>query len=457
MKSFLAPTLAALMLSSPALAQTGAAKRYEPNWNSIDGRPTPPWFQKAKFGIFIHWGLYSVPSWGKKGTYAEWYWNTMHDRNGATWKFHERVYGKDFPYQQFAPRFRAELFNPDQWADLFARSGAKYVVLTSKHHEGFCLWPNKEASATWGIPWNSVETGPKRDLLGDLGQAVRAKGLKMGFYYSLYEWYNPLYLHNFPKFVSEHFFPQFKDVCSKYKPSIIFADGEWEHSSAEWRTPELLAWLFNDSGCGDDLVINDRWGKETRSVHGGYFTTEYGEVEKGKSLAAGRAWEESRGMGASYGYNRNEDIEDYRTTEALLRLLAETVGKGGNLLIDIGPTADGRIPVIMQERLLGMGEWLKAHGEAIYETTASPLPAPSWGSLTRKGNTLYAIVFDWPKPGAPLRLPLATPLKSARLLHGGAVTFESTAAGVALRLPPAPPDRPAPVVVLECEGAPRAK
>ena len=122
------------------------------------------------------------------------------------------------PYQNFAPQFRAELFDPDHWADVFARSGAKYVALTSKHHEGFALWPSKEASATWGRPWNAVETGPKRDMLGDLTEAVRRKGLKMGFYYSLYEWYNPLWLSDKPRYIREHMFPQFKDLVTRYKP-----------------------------------------------------------------------------------------------------------------------------------------------------------------------------------------------------------------------------------------------
>ena len=145
-----------------------------------------------------------------------------------------------------------------------------------------------------------MDVGPHRDLLGDLSKSVRAKGLKMGFYYSLYEWYNPLYKSDFARFRDEHFFPQFKDVVTRYKPSIIFADGEWEHTSEEWHSPELLAWLYNDSGCGDDLVINDRWGKDTRGKHGGYYTTEYGGFTdfKANAEAAQHKWEENRGIGA---------------------------------------------------------------------------------------------------------------------------------------------------------------
>ena len=249
----------ALLWLSLLCAACAGAQTYQPNWESIDRRPAPAWFTDARFGIFIHWGVYSVPAYAPvlpgKLAYAEWYWHAITEgqKPGASpvdagsWDYHQRMYGADYDYRNFASQFRAELFDPDHWADVFARSGAKYVVLTSKHHEGFALWPSQEASRTWGRPWNAVEIGPRRDLLGDLTAAVRAKGLRMGIYYSLYEWYNPLYLSDKPRYVAEHMMPQFKDVVTRYKPSIIFSDGEWDLPSSEWRSPELLAWLFNES------------------------------------------------------------------------------------------------------------------------------------------------------------------------------------------------------------------
>src|ERR1039458_7454247 len=165
-----------LLALAPLSAQT-----YQPTWDSIDRRPTPNWFADAKFGIFIHWGVYSVPAYAPvipgKLAYSEWYWHQMTEGRDnlkatavetGTWAYHQKKYGADYAYQSFAPQFTAELFDPDQWADIFERSGAKYVVQTSKHHEGFAMWPSKEASATWGRPWNAVEIGPHRDLLGDL-------------------------------------------------------------------------------------------------------------------------------------------------------------------------------------------------------------------------------------------------------------------------------------------------
>ena len=375
--------------------------KYEPSWESIDSRPTPGWFSEAKFGIFIHWGVYAVPAWGPKGRYSEWYWNAMQNKKGPTWAFHAKTYGEEFAYQDFAPMFKAEMFDPDQWADIFAKSGARYVVLTSKHHDGFCLWPSAES---WN--WNSVDVGPHRDLLGDLTESVRKRGLKMGFYYSLYEWYHPLYRTEPSRYVDEHMIPQFKDVVERYKPSLIFADGEWDHPSEFWKSTELLAWLFNESACRDDVVINDRWGKETRSAHGGYYTTEYGHVGGKKDLSKGRAWEECRGMGASFGYNRYEDISDYKSAAELIHVLIEMVCRGGNLLLDIGPTADGRIPVIMQQRLVEIGEWLEVNGEAIYGT--KPWEHESDGEFVRytsKGDAVYAICLNWPGPELVLSAP----------------------------------------------------
>jgi len=369
------------MAAAPlALRQSAGAARYEANWESIDSRPTPAWYLDAKFGIFIHWGVYSVPAFAPPRTkgetpYAEWYWHSLTEGKKAgalgqdgyqTWQFHQRVYGADFPYFDFAPQFRAEMFDPDHWADVFARSGARYVAPTSKHHEGFTLWRSAEANRAWGRPWNAVDIGPRRDVLGDLTQAGRKRGLHMGIYYSLYEWYNPLWLSDKPRYVREHLFPQFQDVVKHVEPEIVFSDGEWELTSDEWHSPELLAWLYNESPVREQVVVDDRWGKDTKHKHGGYYTTEYTSGMK----QSAHAWEESRGMAFSYGYNRAETLADYHTDRELLMMLIDLVSRGGNLLLDIGPTADGRIPVIMEERLLQLGDWLRLNGEAIYGTRA---------------------------------------------------------------------------------------
>jgi alpha-L-fucosidase len=468
----LGPLLCALMLSPAGLA-TAAETRYEPNWKSLDSRPCPEWFLDAKFGIFIHWGVYAVPAWGAPKQYAEWYWQRISENKATNvWReFHDRNYGTNFDYQDFAPQFRAELWDPKAWAALFERSGARYVAPTSKHHDGFAMWPSREASAAWGRPWNAVDTGPKRDLLGELGTACRERGLKFGFYYSLYEWFNPVWKKDRKRFVNEHLFPQFKDVVTRYQPAIIFSDGEWDMPSSDWRSEELLAWLFNESLCKDIVVVNDRWGKDSRHKHGSYYTTEYAAGMKDDS----HPWEENRGMGYSYGFNRAENIDDYKSSRELILVLIDLVSRGGNFLLNIGPNADGTIPVIMQQRLTDMGAWLKVNGEAIYGTryagrscqwTDGKQPEQQFGEymvkynlmdqvgqqprdgnavkqafFTRKGGTLYAITAGWPGKRLVVKeVTAAGPTKATLLGYEGPLAARMDANNLVIDLPDVGPE-----------------
>lgn len=416
------PVLLLLFISAGAVAQ----QAFVPTWQSLDSREVPGWFQDAKFGIFIHWGVYSVPAWAPKGQYAEWYGASLRNDkpDGPFRRFHNQVYGNDYPYELFAPHFTAELFKPADWASLFKQAGAKYVVLTSKHHDGFCLWP-----APASKEWNSVEIGAKRDLLGELSAAVTATGVKMGYYYSLHNWYDRDYApadpsgpRNIGKYVDEVMMPQLKDLVKKYHPSLLFADGEWTASAEDYKTKEFLAWLYNEPGVPSDIVVNDRWGQGTRSKHGGYYTTEYGEVDvAGTPLSDRHPWEECRGIGASFGYNRNENLADYLTRPQIIHLLIDVVSRGGNLLLNVGPTADGRIPTVMEDRLMALGSWLDVNGEAIYQTRRwlvdgeGPTPRESSiataksakeavnytnkdirYTLSKDGATVYAIVMGQP-------------------------------------------------------------
>ncbi len=376
-------------------------ERYESTWESIDSRSVPTWFVDAKFGIFIHWGVYSVPSWAPTSgdvydKYAEWYWARMTYGERPTKSFidfHNDIYGEKMRYQDFTINFKAELFNPDQWAEIFRNAGAKYVVLTSKHHDGFTLWPSAQSPN-----WNSVDLHPRRDLCHDLSTSVKNAGLKMGFYYSLYEWFHPLYKKDIENYVDNHMLPQMKDLVNKYNPDLFWTDGEWDHSSEVWKSTKFLSWLFNDSPVREHVVVNDRWGKETRGKHGGFYTTEYDicYVDDKNTM---HPWEECRGIGGSFGYNRNENLEDYETSESLIHVLIEKVASGGNLLLNVGPTADGRIPVIMQQRLSDIGAWLKVNGEAIYGTrmwsNAPEINFETTHYFTSKGNSIYLIVTKW--------------------------------------------------------------
>ena len=431
---------------------------YLSNWESLDKRPVPAWFEDSKFGIFIHWGVYSVPSWGPTGDdvgvydkYAEWYWNKLVNTGSKVNKhfseFHLKTYGPAFKYQDFAPMFKAELFEPDKWAELFRESGAKYIVLTSKHHEGFTLWPSAES---WN--WNSVDIGPHRDLCGDLTASVKKAGLHMGFYYSLYEWFNPLYQSDLNKYVDNHMIPQMKDLVTRYTPDILWTDGEWDKPSKEWKSEEFLAWLYNESPVKQNIVVNDRWGSETRSRHGGIYTTEYGLVgeKEGIDESNKKPWEECRGIGTSFGYNRAENLDSYSTAKELIELLVSTVAGGGNLLLDIGPAADGTIPVIMQQRLLEIGSWLKVNGEAIYGTRAyvknrsdkSMNPATNEEIFfTRKNSDLYVICTRWPAGNITLKgLKSSGNVKVQLLGSTAAVKLKGSGGDTIITPPPLTPD-----------------
>ena len=425
-----------------------SAEEYKPAWESLDQRPIPGWFQDAKFGIFIHWGVYSVPAWrkvteGRYASYAEWYYaRVMFDKENGGEAFHNKNYGKEFEYRDFAPLFRAELFDPGFWADLFARSGAKYVVLTTKHHDGFCLWPTK---SPYKKGWNSMDVGPKRDLVGDLTEAVRAKGLRMGLYYSIIEWesnrthrtetgyFIPERLvkkYGIPedRYIDDHMIPQLKELVNNYQPAVIFSDaGEWDRTAKEWKTLDFLAWLYNQAPNRDEVVVNDRFGKDMPSRHGDYYSSEYKDAE---GVGTVHPWEESRGIGGSYGFNRDENIDDYNTSEELVHELIDIVSRGGNLLLNVGPTADGRIPVIMQQRLVDIGAWLKVNGEAIYGTrplSGADTQRKKYKGLhfTQKGNDLFVICTEWPEKSVMIEGVQPRSKTGVRLLgHEDAVSWK---------------------------------
>nr|BBG92283.1 alpha-L-fucosidase [Patiria pectinifera] len=337
--------------------------KYKPNWPSIDSRPLPSWYDEAKFGIFMHWGVFSVPSFG-----SEWFWWHWQGKPLAPYvEFMKKNYRPGFTYPDFAPMFTAEFYDPKTFAEIIEASGAKYVVLTSKHHEGFTNWPSKYS---WN--WNSMDVGPKRDLVGDLATAIRnyTKDVHFGLYHSLFEWFNPLYLQDKKGGFSTQTYtldiclPELHEIIENYKPDVLWSDGDWEALPEYWNSTEFLAWLCNDSPVKDTVVTNDRWGQGTSCKHGGFYSCNDrynpGTLQKHK-------WENAMTIDKkSWGFRRDAQLDDYLTTDELVAILAETVSCGGNLLMNIGPTHDGRIAPIFEERLRQMGDWLKVNGDAIY-------------------------------------------------------------------------------------------
>ena len=445
------------------------AQTYEPTWESLDKRPVPMWYKQGKFGIFIHWGVYSVPAWCTKGNYAEWYQYGLQNSDTARQQYHKRNYGNS-TYYQLADRFKADLYNPTEWAELFEKSGATYIVLTSKHHDGYTLWPSAEANKTWGFPWNAQDVGPQRDLLGELFTAVKKTSVHAGMYYSLYEWFNPLWLKDKPQYVEKHMMPQMKELIAKYQPDVFWTDGDWDATAETWKSKEFLSWLYNESPVKSRVVTIDRWGSGVRFNHGGVYSPEY----QPNLDFEDHYWEESRGLGYSYGYNREEDAWDYASTQALVLHLVDKVSRGGNFLLDIGPDEHGKIPPIMQERLLQMGEWLKINGEAIYNSSRWKYPCqwsegqrdyvsksgdyilklttePDSGyavkevffTYNEEKNSTYAIFPQYPDNGKLLlkNLPITNNTVVTLLATGQPLTWKLSGRDVVIELPAYQPQK----------------
>lgn len=412
---------------------------YENNWQSLNSRPVPKWFGDAKFGIFIHWGLYSVPAYTGRGEYAEWYMQQIRNPEHPSRRFHDKTYGPNTKYEDFVSGFKAELFDADAWAKLFRKAGAKYINLVSKHHDGFCLYPSAYA---WN--WNSWDVGPHRDFCMELREAMEGTGVKFGVYHSVYEWFHPLYLRNPEEYALHHLHPMLKELIERYQPWTLFTDGEWDHPSEVWHSTEFLTWLYNESSVRDFIVPNDRWGRETRGHLGGNFTTEYGYItgkQRIEDVVLDRPFEECRGIGKSFGLNRIETTGDYMTAKELLETLCSLVSKGGNFLLNIGPAADGTIPVIMEERLLQMGSWLEVNGDAIYGTEVYTKEAEDGVYYTKKGDKVYAILNRFPFGSVTLDKVPYSPYRKARLLsHPAEITVRENDGKTELVFPPIDPE-----------------
>lgn len=337
------------------------AQTVQPNWKSLNDRPYPQWFADSKLGIFVHWGIYSVPSYAGLEAYGEWYYRGLMLGDTVRTNFQNRAFGNgvdDFEYKDFLPYFKGELFDAGDWARLFKKSGAKYVMLVTKHHDGYCLWDSDLQPE-----WNSVVSGPKRNIVEELTRAVRAEGMKMGLYYSLLEWTNPIHkwtvdpTDSVDRYVEEYMIPQFKELVTRFQPSVIFADGDWDYTADQLHSAELISWYYNT--VGPEAIVNNRWGNGNDH---GFRTPEY---SAGITLTD-RPWAECRGLGRSFGLNRNEPIENYLTSKELIRHFVKLVAAGGGMTLNVGPAADGQIPLLQQERLLDLGKWLEINGESIY-------------------------------------------------------------------------------------------
>jgi alpha-L-fucosidase len=408
-KLFVKALLLAL-LTSQAYAQTKV--HYEPTLASLNQHPLPQWYADAKLGIFIHWGLYSVPGWAplshpehdfrnidyiKNNPYAEWYYNVMRIDGSPTQAYHKEHYGANYDYYNFAPVFDQESmkWKPEQWAGIFRDAGAKYVVLTTKHHEGFTLWPSATPNPT--LPKDRQHA--TRDIVGELTSAVEKDGMRMGLYYSGgYDWtFVPGPIRVPPDYQTvkpqseaygKYADAQIRELIVRYHPAVLWNDIDWPKSG------HPLAIMADYYNTVPDGVVDDRFGVK----HSDFTSPEYQKVDEIRATK----WEECRGLGRSFGYNRAEGEAETIAPDALIYLLADIVSKNGNLLLDVGPEADGTIPPVQMDRLRALGAWLHQNGDAIYGTrpwTRAVGQSKEGISVrfTRKNANLYAILLGTPK------------------------------------------------------------
>nr|CAD7430703.1 unnamed protein product [Timema monikensis] len=278
---------------------------------------------------------------------------------------------------------------------------SRYVVLTTKHHEGYTLWPSK-----YSFSWNAKDVGPNRDLVGDFSDAIGKTDIKLGLYHSLFEFYNPLYLmdkaNNYSTrlFADQKTIPEMYELVEEYEPDIFWSDGGEGSSVEYWQSREFISWLYNDSPVKDTIVVNDRWGDETMCEHGDFFSC--ADRYNPGTLQAHK-WENCMTIDqVAWGYRRNAKLSDYLSIEELIYSLVSTVSTGGNLLLNIAPDKDGVITPIFEERLRDIGSWLTVNGEAIYSTVAwsSQLDSANsnvWYTQNKNGSAVYAITLSWPQ------------------------------------------------------------
>jgi alpha-L-fucosidase len=442
--------LADISVDAPRCASAPSGP-YQPTEASLDAHPVPAWFADAKFGVFIHWGLFSIPGFAPKGDfvdvletqydrallvhpYAEDYWNAIKDPATPSAAFHREHY-KSMPYEGFKPLFMRSLarWDPAAWAETFHAAGARYVVLVAKYHDGFCLWPSAVRNP------HQPDWFSQRDIVGELAAAVRALGMRFGVYYSggvdwtfrrrisrtLGDYVNSTPGGDYPAYADA----QVRELIARYRPDILWNDISWPTDRDSLF--RLFACYYNTV---PDGVVNDRWSEATAAgivmrtwparflfdlvvkqalrqkpdilqdlkpppvPHSDYTTPEYTQYRDVQP----KVWEMTRGMGHSFGYNRNEHDADYASFETLVGEFVDAVAKNGNLLLNVGPRGDAQVPPEQASRLDAFGRWLAANGDAIYGTrpwsrTEATTANGEAVRFTAKGDIVNAIVLGRPR------------------------------------------------------------
>ena len=408
------------------------------------------WWSEARFGMFVHWGLYAHDGCFWKG------------QDGKTEHMMRHLKIPIAEYEKIAAAFNPVGFNADQWVSTAKAAGMRYLVITAKHHDGFAMYdsPSSDYNIVRRSPWG-------RDPVRELAEACRRQGLRFGVYYSLgRDWHDPDVptevkadgnrrsntwdfpdegRKDFSKYFERKVKPQVRELMTRYRPAVMWFDTPEKISAAQ--SAELVRLIH---AVKPDCIINQRVGNR----RGDYAVREQ-EIPKGGEP---QPWETCMTLNRHWGWHKLDD--DWKPTRELVRHLVDIASKGGNFLLNVGPRGDGRIPGPSVERLAEVGRWMRVNGPAVYGTTAGPFrQQPAWGRatkrLTKGGATLYLHVFDWPRDGRLVAPGLRNRVVSAALLADGRrLTTVSSPAGVVVNVPPAAPDEFSSTVVLRIKGAP---
>ena len=414
------------------------------------------WFDEARFGMFIHWGVYAVPA-------GEWQGN----KNYGEW-FMEETKMPVSQYEKFAQQFNPTKFNAREWVRMAKDAGMKYMVITSKHHDGFCLWDSELTD------WDIGRTPFKRDPLKELAEACREAGIKFCFYYSIMDWHHPDWgtrrqwndiakgQPDMERYIA-YMKGQLKELITRYGPlGILWFDGEWESPWTHERGVDLYNYVRS---LQPDIIINNRVGKGRSGMQGmdkGQGVGDYGTPEQeipATGFGPGVYWESCMTMNNHWGYNKHD--QNWKSTKTLVQNLVDCASKGGNYLLNIGPTAEGLFPEASVQRLAEIGKWMHVNAESIYGTKASPFKRLPWGRCTQKSDgsftTLYLHVFDWPEDGRLVVPGLKNDVAKAWLLADPdrkELAVTSTSDAKVVSVPSGAPDQIDSVVVLRVRGQP---
>lgn len=449
--------LASLLLLCPSIAPIQEARTPAlAQWES-DRDARMAWWREARFGMFVHFGLYSLAG----GTWD----GKVYPQHYAEWIQHWAAVPCAEYARQMKPLFRPEPGFAEAWAELASEAGMRYAVMTSKHHDGFTLFNSAEPYSLANEIAGGTNISPAgRDIAREFADAMRARGLRPGFYYSLLDWQHPeayeMALPAYPRPPQSRDHAKYKaylrghveELLTNYGPlaTLWFDYSDSERQGEAWGASDLLALLRAKQ---PQILVNNRLYLGLENKLGDYGTPEKYVPPTG---LPGMDWEVNHTLNESYGFSAHD--ANWKDTTTVVRLLCDVVSKGGNLLLNIGPDARGRVPEPAQRALRGVGAWMHTNGQAIYGTQASPFTRLPWGRATRKGRTLYLMVFDWPADGR-LRVPVRGEVSSLTLLGAADAKLAAQAApdatGIVVHLPEKAPDPAVSVVRVEFEDDPR--